>query len=48
MKTKRICKNQWQKKRKKALYKQAALVKAAKTALSKQALYAALYTIALK
>ena len=36
-----------QKKKKEALYKQTALVKAAK-ALSKQALYTALYTKALK
>ena len=38
MKIKSICRNQWQKKE--ALYKQ--------TALSKQALYTALYTTALK
>ena len=43
MKIKSICRNQWQKKE--ALYKQTALVKAA---LSKQALYTALYTTALK
>ena len=43
MKIKSICRNQWQKRE--ALRKQTALVK---TALSKQALYTALYTTALK
>ena len=45
MNIKSICRNQWQKKE--ALYKQTALDKA-ETALSKQALYTALYTTALK